>query len=136
VLAAGCGRALAPSAGGSSAPATAATGGGETQVIQVRASEFGFSPSTIQVAAGKPVRLVLANTGQIEHDLRVEKIPATGLKLSEAGHGHGATEVVAHAEQGKEAWVEFTPTRAGRYELNCTISGHKEAGMKGTFIVA
>ena len=129
VLVAGCGTPAA-----SSASRTAATAG-DAQVIQVRATEFGFAPSSIQVTAGKPVRLVLTNGGQIEHDLRVDKVPATGVKLSEVGHGH-AGEVAAHTEKGTQAWVEFTPTKAGTYELACTITGHKEAGMKGELVVA
>lgn len=130
-LVAGCGTQRAtPSPAGGAPPA------GDAQVVQVRATEFGFSPGTIRVTAGQPVRLVLTNGGQIEHDLRVEKVPASGIKLSEAGHGHGAGEVAAHTEKGTQAWVEFTPTKPGTYELVCTIAGHKDAGMKGQLVVA
>ncbi len=129
LLIAGCGRAANPAA-----PAAAAEHA-DVQVVQVRATEFGFTPSTIEVAAGKPVRLVLTNEGQVEHDLQVDKLPAAGVHASESAHGHGKL-VAAHAEKGGQAWVEFTPTRAGTFDLSCTIAGHKEAGMKGRLIVA
>ena len=42
----------------------------------------------------------------------------------------------AHTDKGPQAWVEFTPTKAGTYALNCTIAGHRGAGMAGTLIVS
>jgi uncharacterized cupredoxin-like copper-binding protein len=126
--------ALAAGCGARAAPAASAVAAG-TQVVQVRATEFGFAPDTIRVTAGVPVRLVLTNAGQIEHDLRVDRVPATGVRASARGHGHGG-EVAAHAEKGQQAWVEFTPTTPGTYDLTCTISGHKEAGMTGALVVS
>ena len=139
LLAAGCGRAAVPAVPAApAAPASSVSLGeyepAEAQVVQVRASEFGFTPNTIQVAAGRPVRLVLTNAGQVEHDIQVDKLPATGIHVSERSRGHGNL-VAAHAEKGTQAWVEFTPTRAGTYDLSCTISGHKAAGMKGKLVV-
>jgi uncharacterized cupredoxin-like copper-binding protein len=101
----------------------------------VRASEFRFEDSTIRVPAGKPVRLTLANSGAIEHDLVVERLPAKDVRAGgAAGHGHG-DQVAAHAAAGKQAWVQFTPTKTGSYEIVCTVAGHKEAGMRGTLVV-
>jgi len=31
--------------------------------------------------------------------------------------------------------LDFTPTKRGSFEFFCQVSGHKEAGMKGAFIV-
>lgn len=133
LLAAGCGRAAVPATPASSVSLEEHETA-DAQVVQVRASEFGFTPNTIQVAAGMPVRLVLTNGGLVEHDIQVDKLPATGIHVSESAHGHGNL-VAAHAEKGAQAWVEFTPTKAGTYDLSCTISGHKAAGMKGKLVV-
>ena len=38
-------------------------------------------------------------------------------------------------EPGTTATVLFTPTQIGEYEFECTIPGHKEAGMVGRVTV-
>ena len=100
----------------------------------VRASEFTYSENPIRVPVGKPVRIVLSNTGAIEHDLVVRGVPATNVRAMTGGHGHGS-DVAAHAPAGARAWVEFTPTKAGTYEVDCTLPGHKDAGMKTVLLV-
>jgi uncharacterized cupredoxin-like copper-binding protein len=125
---------LAACGGTPRAPAPAAAPAAEPQVVNIRASEFAFSATTVRVQVNQPVRLVMENAGLIEHDLLAVKLPARDVKTSREGHGHGK-DVAAHAAAGKQAWVEFTPTRKGTYSLECTISGHKDAGMKGTLLV-
>lgn len=113
----------------------AGTGAGAgTEVITVKATEFAFSPSTIRVPDGRPVRLVLDNVGLIEHDLAVVRLPASGVRTGGGAHDH-KDAVAAHAAAGKQAWVEFTPTRKGTYDVECTVPGHKDAGMTGKLVV-
>ena len=77
-------------------------------------------------ASGEP-----DNAADHSHDL----VPSTGGAAgSAAGHGH-ASEVATHAAAGTQAWVEFTPTRKGTYDVDCTVAGHREAGMQGKLIV-
>jgi uncharacterized cupredoxin-like copper-binding protein len=111
-----------------------AAAGAGTEVITVKAAEFAYSPSTIRVPAGRPVRLVLENAGLIEHDLTVVRLPATEVRTGGGIHSH-KDEVAAHAAAGKRAWVEFTPTEQGTYDVECTVPGHKDAGMKGKLVV-
>lgn len=114
----------------------AACGGSESasssdQRLRVEGGEFEFSPSTIELEVGKAVTLEFVNTGTTEHDLQVMEMPATG-----AGHGHGSDgDVHAHAMPGKTDSITFTPDDAGTYQFICTIPGHREAGMTGTFVV-
>ncbi|HET7769292.1 MAG TPA: plastocyanin/azurin family copper-binding protein [Chloroflexota bacterium] len=129
-LLAGCG-AAGPRATGSTAQVSGSDG---PQLVTLKASEFAFSAPTVRVQVNRPVRLVLENGGLLEHDVKAVRVPASGVKTSSEGHGHG-NDVAAHSLPGKQAWVEFTPTRKGTYALECTVTGHKEAGMKGTLIV-
>jgi uncharacterized cupredoxin-like copper-binding protein len=123
-----CGGSSTKQATGSSAGATA---------ITIRATDFAFAPNVVRVPVGKSVRLQMVNNGLIEHDVRVDQIPASDIRTSDGGdsHGHDSAHVVAHSVPGKSGWVEFTPTKTGTFDLTCTISGHREAGMKGTLIV-
>jgi uncharacterized cupredoxin-like copper-binding protein len=122
LVAAGCGAARA----GATTPAD--------NRVEVRAAEFTFTPQTIRVPVDRPVRLVMTNAGLLEHDLVVEKLPAKGVRQSAGGHGHGS-DVAVHTAPGRQGWVEFTPTARGTYDVICTISGHKEAGMRAQLIV-
>jgi len=106
--------------------------------ISVRATDFAFTPSTVRVPVGKPVRIQITDGGIVEHDLRVDLIPVTGVRASEheAGSGHGGPmQVMTHTLPGKTGWVEFTLTKTGTFDMVCTITGHKDAGMKGTLII-
>lgn len=102
--------------------------------VTVRGTEFKFDPETVRAAADKPVRVVLVGAGQLEHDLEIGEVPARNVRASAAEHAHGA-KVAAHVQPGKRAWVEFTPTAKGTYEIVCTVPGHKDAGMRGSLVV-
>lgn len=125
--------------------------------ILVRASEWRFDPATIRLVAGQPVRLVFKNLGKIPHDIAIVGMPdecpeAEGHSeaaehgasaMASAHHGHGAAAgpdpggatVHAIAAAGEVGTAEFTPTRPGTYEMVCTMTGHKDAGMAGQVVV-
>ncbi len=87
--------------------------------VVIEAEEWKFAPSSIRVEAGKPVKLALKNSGKIEHNITVAGILADGKDL----------QLVAKA--GESASLEFTPAKAGVYEVACTLPAHKESGMTG-----
>jgi nitrite reductase (NO-forming) len=86
--------------------------------VTLSASEFKFSPTSIQVPVGQKVTLTLKNTGVMEHDVT---IPSTGFTLA--------------ANAGQQATADVTFDKAGQFDFICSITGHKEAGMKGTLTV-
>jgi uncharacterized cupredoxin-like copper-binding protein len=108
--------------------------------IMVETKEFAFQPGTVEVAAGTPVRLLLRNTGTVEHDWSIQEIDATILKMESpaehAGHSTGKQpKLHAVVKVGQEARIEFRPDKAGTYEILCLAAGHKEAGMVGRLVV-
>ena len=103
----------------------AACGGGGTPAptptpleIKIDSTEFRFDPNTITVKVGQPVRVLVTNTGALEHTFTIEDL-----------------DVDEPTPIGKTVTVEFTPTKSGTFELICTVPGHKEAGMVGTVVV-
>lgn len=94
----------------------AAGGGGETEVGM---EEYAFVPA--DVSAGQGDTVVAQNDGQTAHNLTV-------LDGSEE---LGATEDVDPGQSG-ELRIDFD---AGEYEMVCTIPGHADLGMDGTFTV-
>jgi heme/copper-type cytochrome/quinol oxidase subunit 2 len=101
----------------SSRPATSAQSVHELHIV---ASRFQFTPSTIQVTAGEPVRLVLSSMDTV-HGFSIPK-----LKID--------TQI---PKGGNQVIVEFVAPAAGRYEIACSEfcgSGHGQ--MKAALVSA
>jgi uncharacterized cupredoxin-like copper-binding protein len=106
-LAAACG------SGGDDLPAV---DGPVSPRVEIHASEMTYEPDAIAVEAGT-VELVLHNDGSVRHDLSIGHEPF----IIEAGPGQTAT-----------GQVTLEP---GRYELYCSLPGHREGGMTGVLEV-
>ena len=98
------------------APAETTGGGGQADVAL---SEFEFDPADVTATAGSTI--TLENVGSTGHDLR----------LREGGKDIGGTDVFDPG-QSEELKVDFEP---GKYEMYCSVPGHEDSGMKGTFTV-
>ena len=124
------------------AACSGAESAGEVQSLTLEAQDLAFSPANLEITAGQPVRLTLQNNGALEHDFSVMEFPMEGEAAEadgsghEAGHG-GEDEPDLHVSAlgGASATLDFTPTKAGKYEFWCTVPGHKEAGMTGSLVV-
>ena len=99
------------SAQGERPTATAAT------TVQVKGGEFFFRLSTKSVARPGKVTFVFKNVGHVLHDFSIH-----GKKTPLIQPGKTAKLVVSFAKKGK-------------YGYMCTVPGHAQAGMKGTFTV-
>jgi plastocyanin len=87
--------------------------------IEVGMDEYSFDPSEASAAASDTVSA--RNDGQLPHNLTV----------LDGNEELGATKDVDPG-QSAELRVDFDP---GDYEMICTIPGHADLGMQGTFTV-
>jgi uncharacterized cupredoxin-like copper-binding protein len=112
-----------------------------TQAVTVDAEALQFTPATIEVTAGKPVKLTFHNKDSVDHDFSIMEIPMVMSATAEpmAGHDMGGMsdqpQLHMAVAMGGTGSMEFTPSKPGTYEFLCTVPGHKEAGMKGTLVV-
>jgi uncharacterized cupredoxin-like copper-binding protein len=102
--------------GGSSGGSGAAAPAGATKVTL---SEYKFSPSSIDVKAGK-VTFLLDNSGTIGHDMVVSDAGGKVLGKSDLVQSGNTTEFT----------VSNLP--AGTYTFYCDVPGHRANGMQGT----
>ncbi|MGB2938741.1 MAG: cupredoxin domain-containing protein [Candidatus Dormiibacterota bacterium] len=112
VLAA-CGSSTTTGSGSASAscPGSASPASGTT--ITITAADYCFDPSTLNLAAGKEVKVTFINAGTKEHDLTV-----------------GSTDV-GEADNGQTKTFTFTPTGSGTIQMFCKY--HKDSNnMVGT----
>jgi uncharacterized cupredoxin-like copper-binding protein len=101
---------LASAHGDRSTAATATT-------VQVEGGEFFFRLSTKSVSRPGKVTFVFKNIGHVLHDFSIR-----GRK----------TPLI---QPGKTAKLVVSFTKKGKYAYLCTVPGHAQAGMKGTFTV-
>ena len=101
---------LASAHGDRSTAATATT-------VQVKGGEFFFRLSTKSVSRPGKVTFVFKNMGHVLHDFSIR-----GRK----------TPLI---QPGKTAKLVVSFTKKGKYAYLCTVPGHAQAGMKGTFTV-
>jgi uncharacterized cupredoxin-like copper-binding protein len=85
--------------------------------VQVKGGEFFFRLSTKSVSKPGKVTFAFKNIGHVLHDFKIN-----GKKTPLIQPGKTATLVVSFKKKGK-------------YPYLCTVPGHAEAGMKGTFTV-
>ena len=93
--------------------------------VEVRLSNFSFTPNTIRLRAGEPVVLHLVNVAHGGHDFAAPEFFAAASGVS-GPVARGRVEL--HGNQSVD--VRVTPAR-GHYHLRCTHTMHTAFGMHG-----
>ena len=106
-----------------------------TRTIRVDMSDaMRFSPAEITVKRGEVVRFVVANRGQVLHEMvlgtRRELEQHAALMKKFPGMEHDELHM-AHVAPGKSGEIGWQFTRTGTFHFACLIPGHYEAGMVG-----
>lgn len=91
----------------------------EIKEITVIGTEFGFTPSTINLKTGDRAKIIFKNDGQYNHDFVIENL---GL----------ATKII---QAGEQEVLEFDATKAGTYTIYCSVGTHRSSGMEGKLII-
>ena len=102
------------------------------QRVEVKLSNFDFTPSTLRLRAGRPVVLHLVNTGSGGHDFTAPAfVAAARIRPGDrAAVGKGRIEVRSR----RSVAVALVP-KAGTYPLKCSHAFHKTFGMSGRIVV-
>jgi uncharacterized cupredoxin-like copper-binding protein len=85
-----------------------------TVVVNVTAVEYKFTLSTKRAGRGK-VTFRLKNKGALVHDFKINGVTSSLIA------------------PGGSASITVKFRKAGNYGYRCTIPGHSQLGMKGTF---
>ena len=96
----------------------AAAGGG---TVTLGESEFKITPKDATAKAGK-VTIDVKNDGAIVHNLNVE--------------GNGIAEKKTADLQPGSSGKVTVDLKPGKYEMYCSIDGHRASGMEGTITVS
>jgi uncharacterized cupredoxin-like copper-binding protein len=108
----------APTTSTSATSTPAAAGGG---TVTLGESEFKITPKDATAKSGK-VTIDVKNDGQIVHNLNVE--------------GNGIAEKKTADLQPGSSGKLTVDLKPGKYEMYCSIDGHRASGMEGTITVS
>lgn len=93
-----------------------------------------FSPAELTVAAGDTVRFVVANRGQVLHEM------VLGTEQELAAHAEWMRKFpgmehdepfMTHVPPGQSGEIVWQFTQPGEFRFACLVPGHYEAGMLG-----
>ncbi|HJJ23315.1 MAG TPA: plastocyanin/azurin family copper-binding protein [Nitrosopumilus sp.] len=111
------------------------------QVVTINAKEFKFTPSELNISAGK-TKFVLINDGVAEHELAVydaskqDIIYKAELVEDEETIEKNVLFEIEEVYGGEFGESEVMDLTEGSYVIACHVSGHYDAGMKGTLIIS
>ena len=110
-----------------------------SQTFEIRMlDEMRFVPNRIDVRQGDTVRLVLANSGHLTHELVIGtrgELERHAKMMMTSGIEHDEPSS-AHVQPGHSGEIVWKFNRAGRFDFACLVAGHYQAGMAGTINVS
>jgi uncharacterized cupredoxin-like copper-binding protein len=106
-------------------------------VIDLAAEKVKFVPDTLTIPAGKAVMIRFENRdGGTEHDFVIEGLDAEIISEEMTGVHESGNMVALHTVSGETASIVFRATQKGTFDIYCTITGHRRAGMEGKVTVS
>ena len=113
------------------------------RVISIAMLEMSFAPRSLDVKIGETIRFVVTNRSELNHDFTIGDVMTQAahrkemLEAMERGGEmhHGTDPNAISVEPGRKGELIWKFTRAGRFEFDCNVPGHFEAGMKGVVAV-
>jgi len=111
-----------------------------SRTIEITAGDdFVYRPSEITVKRGETVRLVIRNTGKIEHEIVLGSMKDLKdhavVMRKHPGMEHDEPNQ-AMVRPGQSRAIVWQFNQAGTVDFACTIPGHLEAGMTGKIKVS
>ena len=94
---------------------------GNMVIIGVGGDIDGQVSPTLTAKVGDTVNITLTSGDGVEHDISFPDFNATSARLN---------------GQGSSVMLSFVADKSGTFTYSCTVPGHADAGMKGTFEVA
>lgn len=98
-------------------------------VVQVNVWSFGFGPTPLHLAAGRPVTLTFVNSSGSSHDFTARSFFASA-RITAGAAPEGEIDLKPHETRS----ITLVP-RAGAYKAHCSHFFHKQMGMQASILV-
>lgn len=107
----------------------------ETQVIELTAKKYAYSPSPIHVKAGSKVQLKISAADH-DHGFKIAAVPDGSAPDSKPGLLFASPQDCWQLKKGETTTIEFVAQASGTYTFKCCHTcglGHR--GMKSQLVV-
>ena len=110
----------------------------EVSMVETEDAEMLFEPADMTFEKGETVRLVITNTGYLEHEFVLDTAEenaehkAVMEEFPDMEHDDPNSLRLEPGESGEIVW---TFANDGTFEYACLIPGHYESGMHGPLVV-
>jgi len=97
-----------------------------------------FTPDTLAVQEGDTVRFVVNNRGRMLHEMVIgtpEELAKHAALMARFPDMQHDEPYMVHVGPGQAGEIVWHFNRTGAFEFACLITGHYEAGMRGTLTV-
>ena len=97
-----------------------------------------FTPDTLTVQEGDTVRFVVNNRGRMLHEMVIgtpEELAKHAALMARFPDMQHDEPYMVHVGPGQAGEIVWHFNRTGAFEFACLITGHYEAGMRGTITV-
>jgi heme/copper-type cytochrome/quinol oxidase subunit 2 len=106
-----------------------------SQVVELTAKKYEFSPNEIRVKKGARVRLKVHSTDE-DHGMKFSLYPERSKDKSTPGLVFDSPQDNGKVDKGSDQMLEFVAQRAGTYEFKCAVfCGIHHGRMKGKLVV-
>jgi uncharacterized cupredoxin-like copper-binding protein len=114
------------------------------RTLSLEMGDLTFSTARLEARLKDVIDIEVRNRGDLDHDFTIERMPVDsivrGQTRDQAPPGHAAhgSEYAVHGapRPGTAVTVRLHPHAPGEYTYYCSVPGHREAGMTGTFVVS
>lgn len=107
----------------------------KARTVNIRMTDdMRFHPATVTVSRGETIRFIVANAGDLKHEMTLGTIAelkqhaALMEKFPEMEHDDPNSITV---EPGASKAILWKFTKSGSFDFACLVPGHMEGGMKG-----
>ncbi|MGA2097246.1 MAG: cupredoxin domain-containing protein [Candidatus Acidiferrum sp.] len=107
----------------------------DTQVIELTAKKYEYSPVPVHVKRGMKVQLKITATDH-DHGFKIAAIPDGAAQSGTPGLVFASAQDCWQLKKGETTTIEFLAQTPGTYTFRCChICGPGHRGMKGALIV-
>ncbi|WP_299843691.1 cupredoxin family protein [uncultured Jannaschia sp.] len=110
----------------------------EVSMVETENAEMLFEPSDLSFEKGETVRIVITNTGYLEHEFVLDtsgEITEHKALMEEFPEMEHDDPNAVRLEPGETGEIVWTFANDGAFEYACLIPGHYESGMHGPLVV-
>jgi uncharacterized cupredoxin-like copper-binding protein len=108
------------------------------RVVKIEIKNMRFDPSQISVKSGETIRFFVTNSDQIDHEFVIGDAASQAEHRKEMAEMMTMGHVMKHTDPnavsvttGETKTLVWKFSRSGKFEIDCNVAGHFEAGMSG-----